>query len=411
MAGAINTAQGRGRTERARSARGQAHRPDLRKVYDREMRDVTPGDYEFMLELIRGRGVATLVLDDVVENFDWTDEAAVLTGNVTLRRPDPEDPGSLPIGAGHQIRCLTRSAGRWYEVWQMRVQTPPSVDPIDGTLDVELKDDLDLLARNRRDWSFRKTQHRGRGWFAHEIAREVARREGVRLGQVARGTVRINKLVMKGKSGLDVIKEAYGREREETGRRFIIRMRKGRLEVIPLRRNKILYIFRDEFQEALLTGEQKARPVTLVHARGRIGKGSDAETIRSTVYRRAIVRRYGHVSAEHDFGRVVSRAQLRRKATRWLADQIRVKRAAEVTLPGVPFIRRGDGARWINGEPGWHGPSRSSRDRTFVYCTRVAHQVASGGDYSMSVSFIQEDPYVADQKRRDQEMREKKAKK
>lgn len=376
--------------------------PNLEREYGRTLPAVFPGQWDFRLDLLRV-GAEPLRIDDVAETFAWEDSGAVLTGSISLQRP--YGAASLPVGVGHRVRCQVRWKGGWYTLWQMRVQ-PFSVDLTSGALDVPLSDDLVQLTRNRRRWSFRKTKRRPRGWYAHEVAREVARRSGVEVGSLARGSHRIGRLVRKNATDLDILRAAYGREREKSGVRFVIRMRDGKLEVLPLRRNQALIVLREQIEEALVELTGHARPVTVIRARGHVGKGSGAKKVTFTAYDGAILRRFGRSEDEKDYGRVDSEADLRARARRDLARRVRIKRTATLTVPGIPFIRRGDLAQWVTTEPGWSGSSTLSRDRSYVYVTSASHAVSAAG-YALTLSVVQDDPYLADQKRQDREARER----
>lgn len=276
-----------------------------------------------------------------------------------------------------------------------------------GTVDVELTDDLDVLKRNRRDWTFRRTKRRKRGWFAHEIARVVARKEGVRLGRIAKGTKRLRKLVKKDTAGLDILRAAYAHEREETGRRFVIRMAGGKLEIVPFQRNPILYIFGAQMQSAMIEKIGKARPVTVLEGKGRVGKGDEAKKVKHTEVRRDLIRRFGYLHKEQDFGRVSSKAELRRKVKREMAKQVRLKPTIEFEYAGVPFIRRGDGIHVkVKGE-GFAGRDPQARKRAFVYVTAARFRVDGSSGFTMSISANVEDPYFKDRRRREREARER----
>lgn len=395
-----------GRRERANSATGKARRPQLDRFYGNRLKDVRPGDFEFRLTLIPGGRWGRKPLDAFVTGFEWADEESVLTGRVELQRPDPDDPRSLTVGIGHRIRCEVRHAGQWYEVWTMRAQKP-IVDPIEGTVSVPLTDDLQGLRRNKRKWVFRKTKARKKGWNAAEVTREVCRREGIRIRSLPAAKYRLNKIEMTG-SALDVIKKAWAHEKAKSGRRFFLRMRDGKLEVVPYRRNRILYTLGAAIESVTLEETQREKPVTVIIGKGRIGKGKGAKKVRHTEYRRSIVKRFGKITEEKDYGRVDSLADLRGRCRRDLAKAIRVSRTGRVVTPGIPFIRRGEGMRYLSKEPGWHGGTNAARDRTYVFTSDVHHQVSGAGDYTTEVGFIQEDPFVKDRERRDKEARERK---
>jgi hypothetical protein len=383
--------------------------PDLSGVYKFRREDLTLDEFSFALTLIRGDGPA-VKLDRGTTELQWTDDQTGMTGTLTVQRPDPERFESLPILRGYRVRCEVAWASRTYRLWEM-VCREPTTEKETGVVNVPLEDDLVVLRRNRRDWSFRRTKARKKGYFPHEIALEVCRREGIRPGSIARGTYRLDKLVRKDASAVDVLKAAYAQEREKTGRRFVIRMRNGRLDVVPYRRNVLLYTLKDQLQAATLENtEPTGTLVTVVEAKGRIGKGKDARKVRQVIYDRDVVRRFGYLHVEKDYGRVDSLADLREKAQRFLAGRIGTRQAGTLTTSGIPFISRGDMIRWVTTEPGWHGPSFRTKDRSFVYVTGVSHDVSPDG-YTSDVTVAQADPYTKDKERLDKEARERARKK
>lgn len=361
---------------------------------------MTPGEFEFELSLLRGRGTRPFPLKP--ESFEWTDEESSMAGNVQLRRPVAEDRSSLPVGRGHRIRCRVRWAGRWYELWTMRCGPPEVTVDADGAkVSVDLADDLDLVRRGRRRYLRRKRKRHRHGYFGHAVIREFARREGVRLGAIAKCRYRMGKIDVTG-SFLDLVTEVYEHESSKTGRRFIVRMRDGRMEVVPYRRNRTLYVLAEQIRNASITYEPKvAKPVTVLVGKGRIGKGSAAKKVRHTEYRRAMVQRFGYMRREKDYGRVDSLAELRSKVKRDLAKQYRVEANATVEGQGLPWVRRGDGAQLVL-------PSENFRGRlSYVYCTGARHQV-QGISYTSSFSLTREDPFLKDRERREKDARERK---
>lgn len=379
-------------------------RPKLGKFYGRALKDITPGRFLFRWELLRPDH-PTLDIGSQLVDASWTDASSAITGSLTLRRPKPQSAQSLPIANGHMVRLSVRWGGGWYRLWTMRVQRPPSVDLDSGTLSVDLAEDMILADRGTRRWRFRKTKARKHGWYADEVTRAVCRKAGIKFGSCPKGTKRMS-ISVKG-SPLDAIRKAWKEEQEKTNQKYIIRLRDGALEVIPLRRNEILYIFEEQVRSAMVEAQQASKPVTVIHATGRIGKGSEAKKVKFTATDIRLLKRLGRVEEEWKAGRVASRQELKERAQRRLAQKIRVTRTASMTVPGVPFLRRGDGIRWKTKEAGWRGPDRFSRDRSYVFITEITHSVSGSGAYTSDVRLTQKDPYVRDQMRRDEIARKK----
>lgn len=397
-------AQQQGRKERRNSHEGRVRRPNLRRHYRHRLRDITPGDFKFRVVLVRPgqpKGRRTEPLDSRVEQLEWVDEGAMLTGTLTLKRLSPTTP--VPVRDRDRIRLFVRWNRRWYRLWEMVVDGDPLPSLESASESVTLTDDLDALKRNVREWEFKKDKRHPKGWRPDQIVREVARREGISLGRISKGTVYIEKLKMKG-SGLEVIKKAYARERKKTDRKFVIRFRDGHLEVLPLRRNRILFEIRGLLRGGSPEARRKnERPVTVIEAKGKL-KGKKVE---ARVFRQNALRRFGLSAEEKSYGRVKSMADLKEEAKRDLAEELKVTRTATLEIPGNPFIERGDTIRWVTRERGWSGPGEGTLNRSFAYVTRISHS-ASPGDYVSSVTLSQVDPYLADAKRRAKARRDEK---
>jgi hypothetical protein len=324
----------------------------------------------------------------MVESVDWADEGAMLTGTAQLRRPVPNDPSSLPIGRGHQLRCRVRYRDHveWWELWRMRCSIP-EVDYESGVVTVELTDDMNLLRGHIREWNFRKTKRRKNGWRAHAVAIDVCNTVGVRVGQLVQGTEWVTKI--KGRmSALDVIRKAYEVEHKETKRRYIVRMHDGRLNVVQYRRNRILYSVGDIIVSALLRREGKAQPTTVITGKAKVGKGSDAKKIEHTEFRRAVVQRFGYVHREKSYGKLDSKADLIKAIRRDLAEELEIRKSAEgISFPGIPFIRRGDACELDIPREGYRD------EQAIVFVSRVAHSVTAQG-YTTEIDVIADDAYA-----------------
>jgi hypothetical protein len=375
-----------GREQRKRSATGKARTPSLDSFYRYSLPPVTPGDFSFELTLLRP-GLSSVPLDRLCESFEWNESSSEMTGSMQLRRPRTDEPGSLPIERGHRVRCRVRWAGSWYVLWTMRVQ-PPETNLEEGLVQVTLQDDMDLIKRTKRDWSFRQTKHRRFGYFPEEIVRLVCKRAGIRVGAIATGRHRLPSLSLKNATPLDVFKAAYKHEREKTGRSFVIRIRDGKLEIVPLKRNPAVYVLARQIQTAMLQQEPaNENPATVLTGRGRIGSGKAAKKVSYTDYDRAVVKRFGYVHREKDYGRVESVGDLRGKVERDMANMLKVNLTANIQHAGIPFIRRGEGAKLNLPKEGFSGK------QAFVYATTATHTVSAGG-YTSTWDFTTDDPYV-----------------
>lgn len=406
-----------GQKQRANSPTGQLRRPNLQRYYGKKTRDLHPGNYEFRISLIRPavQGQARITpLDRKTTSLGWNDEGDTLAGELTARRPWRDKPGSLPITQGDGIRLEVKWAGQWKRLWTLWVQGEPEVDLTTGEVSCELGDELFPLKKNERDWEFKKAKKgpKSKGWTCDEIARSVCKSERVRPGRLARGTKRFEIKKMKKASGLEVIRRAYAREADKTGRKFLIRMRDGKLDALPLQRPGTLYVVNGIERNASTNGTRKQdRPFTVLEAKGRL-KGNDGKDgkLTATIAREKVVRRLGRVVKEKDFGRVDSKDDLRTEAKRLLAKALKVTRTATLILPGIPFLEKGSTIKWVISEPGWHGKTtlaKRARDKSFVFVTGADHSLTPDS-YTTTVQVSQEDVYFEDAQRRDEEDRKDK---
>lgn len=381
------------------SATAQSRKPDLRSYYRTKLPAVDPGSLSWQVLLTRGTA-SVLALDPVAESWDWSeDDGTGLTANLSLRRPDAEDPGSLPVGRGQRVTLRVRWGGVWYELWSMRTKSPDT--GLDGATSVELGDPFDRLRRTSRTYRYRKDAAHPRGWFAHEIAVDVARRGGFELGEVASGTYHIPRLVEEEADPIWVLRQAYTKETDHSGRRFLFRVSRDRLDILPFERNDTIFVIDGGAHTFRYQKVGNPRPVTVLTGRGKLGKGKSAEKIEHTSFHREVVHRFGYVHADRDFGRVASVAELRAKVQRALAAAIRVQWTVTTEIPLTPFIRRGHGVLVNLPREGFSG------GRSFMYVSSVQHSVQQGS-YATSLELVEADPYQRYRDDLDRKAREKK---
>jgi hypothetical protein len=406
-----------GAKQRANSKRGQLRQPDLARFYGKKAADLRAGLYDFRIKLIRpalsGPERITMI-NRKSTSLNWSDEGDTLSGSLTLRRPWRLKPGSAPINKGDGIRLEVKWAGKWKELWTLWVQGDPPVTLLSGEVSVELGDELFPLKKNERDWEFKQTKRgpRHKGWTADEVARFVGKSERIRIGKLAQGPERFEIKKMKKASGLEVIRRAYAEESKRTGRKFIVRMRGGRLDVEALQRPGTMYVIHGIEREASTAGASKQdHPATVIEARGRLrGKSGKDGKLKVTVAREKAVRRFGRVVKEKDYGRVDSKDDLRTQAKRDLAAELKVTRTATLELPGIPFLEKGSTLRWVIGEPGWHGKTtlaKHGRDKGICFVTSAQHSLTPEG-YTTTVSVNQDDVFLDEARRLDEEDRDKK---
>lgn len=387
-----------GRSEGKRTRTGRSRQPDLRRYYRHKLPAYNPGRFDIRLSLVRGNA-PTLNINPVTEALEWADSGAVLQGTISLRRPDSEKPRSLPVGRGHRIRVRIRWAGDWFKLWEMRCLAP-QVD-LSGAISVELVDEMDMARRSERDRLYRKDKGHPRGWSADEVTRHAARRDGIRLGRVAKGKVRIKRLRRRRASFLDIVRAAYQEETERTGRRFVFRYRDGLFEAVPYQRNRVSFVFGKDIVSGSVTREGSAKPITALTGVGRVGRGKGGRKIRFTQTNRDVVRRFGYAHRTRNFGKVDSMDQLRAKTKRAYAKGLRVRKTASLTVPFTPFIRRGDAVMLDLPREGFRG------DDSFVFATEVRH-VIRGADRVTELEVTEVDPFKKYVERREREQRARK---
>lgn len=366
--------------------------PDLAALYRRQMREM-PAIWNW--RLLRQRpGEPSFDLSEYVSSIEWGDSGTTGDGTVDLTKPDPNR-NWQPLTKGDLVRVDTLYRGRWFQLVTMRVEDFPESDTGAGALSVTIQDDLVLLTMQKRDWRYRKTRQRGRGWYPGEVARDVAKREGLRTGEIHRGYHRIDKLEKKDAFGLDVIFAAYEKERSHTGRHYDVRIHNGKLEIIPFQRQVFLYVAEESIEDASVTRQAKANPATVWTGKGRVGKGPHARKVRFRFRRSEMVRRFGMKEKEKNYGRVSSDADLRRQVKADYAEEVKVKKGGSLTLTGMPFIRgawgslrKGEGIQILLAPEGMTGKA------SWFWTTSVRHQI-SGGTYTVALEYSEEDPWLS----------------
>lgn len=371
--------------EQRKNGSGRAKVDDLSRYYANRWSDVKLDEQKFRVVLLHGTQ-GHISLDNVVETLSWVDDDVLLSGSMQLRNPRPSEP-RLPFTLGTLIRCDVKWAGKFVELWQMRVDKP--VDSLeDGSISVDLVDRLAYLQRSHDSFNYKRNKHhKPKGWYCHEIVRDVAKRYGIPIGQLAEGTKRIRSLVTDG-SPLDVIKKAYGLEREWSGRRYTIRFMKGKMYIQPLRRNPVVYIFGQQIISGTVERHMDPFFASVLEVEGSSKKkGRKRHKIKHTEIRPDLVKRFGYIKRKRSLEGLDSHAEAKTRAKRIMAKHSYPKRTINISHPGISVLRRGDCERISIPDEGFVGK------KSFVFCKSVSHSV-SNGVYTMDVDFTVEDPFI-----------------
>ena len=378
--------------KRARS-RGTAPR----NYWHREGPKVGYGKERFRVTVLRGRKLAPVRLDELVENISWEDASAIMTGSISFRRPAYMRKllQQFPVSVGHQIK-LEYAAGpnaAFRELWRMRV-SQPSREVRDGTVGFELANDLTLLQGSEDDFRYVKGKTHKRGWLGHQIIADVARKSGLKIRRLPRMKHRITKMVKLNANPLDVIVAVLQKEKVATGRRFAIYFERGKLEIKPLRRSDYLLIMGNSIINLAVAQQMKENFATAVTVRTHAAdeKGRDEKNHKTNKGRKIVVRvrnklavaRYGYIHRVVFAQDVTTRAQARAQGRRWLARLASPKKEATLSHPAIPWLRRLQAIRLDLPEEGL---------KQIVYVAAVRYEVA-GGTFNMELTLTFDDPYV-----------------
>lgn len=399
------------KVNRGRSGRGRNRRDVLPDYWQHSAPDLAFGEEDFRVTCFRGErknpAERKVSLDPYVSAVGWEDAGPILRGSISLNKERGKRP--LAVNEGHviQLESAHKPGGRYRVIWKMRVEGS-SASASGGVQEFQLADEMAWLQKSRDDWMFKKAKKgkannrtkRVNGWLAHQIAQEVCRRYGVKVGRLAKGTHRINNLTEKNASPLEVIMKAYKTERDHTGRKFVVRMRNGRLEVVVLRRSKTLLLLGETLIEATITRSLRKGLATAAHVRASLkdGKKEKHKKLEADVVAKRASARYGYVHTTIRLeDPVSSKAEARKLAKRKLITAMRPSREVTLEHPGVSTLFRGDAIRLRLPELGL---------TEIVYVKAVSHSVSSG-NYNMSVTCGFQDPYID---KKGEEIRKKRCK-
>jgi len=363
-----------------KSKKDRNKKDDIKNYWQRKAAPMAVRDYQWRIYLYRGnvgsKKQRLVRIDPLVTSMTWED-AVIQEASISLTNPRLRE-GPFHIVEGHKVIVHysgNRDGGNWRKLFTLRI-TSVSTTPGSDTIDIEAVDELGWLKRSKDDFAYRKGKGKSRekrenGWRCHQIARDVAKRYGIKVGSLAKGNAEIKELVKKKADPLSVIEAAYKKEREESGYRYVIRMRNGKLYVTRLIRSRELLVYGGQALDAQITRRITDKVATQLTVRGKVSEdGTEKKKTVRVKASKKIRRRYGTIHDYWNLDEPVNSLQaLRRKARREMVERQEPKWEASITVPGFPGLQRGDSIRVALKDAGLVD---------LVYVTAASHNVTSG---------------------------------
>lgn len=406
--------------------------------------------YDFKATVIRrerrGRR-RRLSIDYVVTAISWQDKGPITEANISIQNPRPGR--QLPIQRGHEImiRWAAADTKTFHPLFRLRVMRV-SRSGSAGTMELTLADEAKWLKNTKEDFSYKKGKaksegKRPKGWRCDQIARDICRKHNIPLGKIARGRHMIENLTEENISPIAAIQKAYEKDRDETGRKYIINFTNGRLNIYLLRRSKTMLLlggqqlveatYEEAFKRSFLTaltvkGTLKGTPAAAAeepnedsggggggggsgsgggggtggggggNGGGNPGQGentnNDADTEKKGAFEievrssKVAMRRYGTIRGTWTIDDPVrSKAKARERARRRLEHVQEPEETLSISVPGVPTLQRGDAMKVR---------VRELDLDVMVYAKAVSHTVTAD-DYTMEVECGFTDPFEDDE--------------
>jgi hypothetical protein len=377
-----------GRSTYRRSARGRARgsqpatRQQLAAEYGRE---------RFRLQARRpreGLNLPTVNLDSLVSVVEWGREGAVMRGSLTLNQPGLRQIPSLVV-KGDIIRMTVQASdgAPFRPLWEMTVVTPTQSIAA-GQIELALRSRLEPAQRSRSNWRYRTDRQHRKGWDARQITLHACKRFRVKVGRLPSAKYRIPKLIDKSASVLEIVTQAWRKEREWTGRRFDVSIARGVLDVTELHRPRYMLLMGQQLIDAVIDDALAAPFASALIVTSTVKrKGSTRRRkLRVRVVDQARVRRYGYIVRHVNVERLDTVAELRAHGRRLLARRGSPFKTATLTHPGIPWVDRGAGVRVALPQ---------EQLTAVVYVVSASHRVDYGAAMSWSSSVGVNDPWSA----------------
>lgn len=382
-----------GRARYARSAKGRARgsRPATKKQLAAEY-----GRERFHVLVRRPRGgvrLSDIDLDPLVSVVEWGREGAIMRGSLTLNVPGQREiPGLVTKGDIVRMTVQASDGAPFRPLWEMTVTTPTQSIAA-GQVELAMRSRLQPAQQSRSNWRYRTDKSHPKGWDARQVTVHAAKRFSVKLGNLPAATHKFAKLVDKAASVLEIVTQAWTKEREWSGRRFDVSVARGVLDVTELYKPRYMLLMGQQLIDAVID-EALVEPFAsaLVLSASVKTKGSKKRRkLKVRVVDRARVRRYGYIvrNVTTHNEKLDTPAELRRYARKLLAHRGSTFKTATLTHPGIPWVDRGAGVRVELPQ------AAVSAD---AYVTAVQHRL-SAGSYEMDLTVTVDNPYERDERK------------
>jgi hypothetical protein len=367
--------------------------------------------------VLKGSGSGQSVELQSVEGATWDDTNVILGGTLTMREPFFKRRGNFSaLDQGDEVICeCTDLSGAWVEAWRMNV-FKPQMSIADGVRSFDLVNDMDRLRQSADNFSYIKNKKHPKGWYIHEIIQDVCRRYDVPVAAMYKSKIRLPGYKQQNQTPLDFIRGLLLKEyKDKAGghRRIILRYWKGSLStptgtsgpggfglwVIPLVRSPDLRALGPTLIEAQYSSSFVPEFATEldIHSvapkvtgggkkdtRNWLGSDPDDPFLKDVTLEEA-KRKYGMVHKIVYSPYAKSVAELRAEARAYLQAATKPVKELTLTLPGIPWIKRGDALQLAFGPKGLFGQ--------VVFVKEINHTLTTQ-QYTMVITVMFDDPYV-----------------
>ena len=346
---------------------------------------------------VRAKDGKWIYLNDFIEDITWSDslESGGITSTMTLVNSPTENGQRIAnyVGKGSKIMLFFKMPynDKTEEIVRMTVWDRKRSSSADAqTLVITCYDQMKHIIESKATFLFR---NRGRKWSANEMTKRICKSQGIPIRQLPKSKNNIRYFYAEAESVFDTLVRIWTLEARESGRKFRIRMVKGKLSVSvkPKRpKSKVLEVTADRSTGILVASSHMDSldgVYTSIRLHGFAKDASEDEQRNSSVIsnpykNKNAVASYGRIHYEEHIPGVTSRAKLNKLAKQKLGKLSKITRTAEVEMIGMPFLLAGSAIRLTDKATGLAG---------VWYFKSVDHSINGDGEYVTSGQLVNYD--------------------